>query len=108
MDLLKSFERSAEIDMKRRALNDQSGHRLDAGRFGFAEPRTVGAEMNDFDVETLAVKGAGDGLLGFDADRASSMIENGFGFHDFLLYSVGGCCVRAVARDPIVGAGTAD
>ncbi len=72
------------VDMVDLPVEDQSGHGLDACLFGFLKTGGVLAEVDDFQIEPDGVERVDEILFRVDTDRASGVIEDGFGFHGIL------------------------
>jgi hypothetical protein len=83
--LSQRFDTGTEIDVESRAIHDKGRHGLDADGLGFLQARFVVAQMDDFEVVFRRVEGIGDVLFGGDANGATRVVENGFGFHVYLL-----------------------
>ena len=64
------------------AVEDEGGDGFDSGGFGFGDAGFLFPEVNDLDVEAGGIEGGGDVLFGFDADRATGMVEGSFAGHD--------------------------
>jgi hypothetical protein len=79
--LLQHAEIRAEIDVIGGSVNDEGGHGFHSCGLGFGDAGLVIAQMDDLDIEAAGIKCGGYVLLGGYADRATSVVECGFGFH---------------------------
>ena len=79
--LFQRFDARAEVDVVGVSGQHEGGHGFHASLFRFGYAVVVFAKMNDLDVKPRGVERGGDILFCGDADRASRMIEYGFGFH---------------------------
>lgn len=88
VNLLQIAHCRAEVYVKRMSGDGECRHRFYTRRFGFGYPRSVIAEVHDFDIEPLLVYSIEYHLFGIEAYRASGVIKYCFGFHFILLLCV--------------------
>jgi hypothetical protein len=80
--LFQDIDAGTEVDVIGGTIENESWHGSHPGGFGFGDSAFLLAEVNDLHVKPLRVERGGNVLFGGDADRATRMIEYGFGFHD--------------------------
>jgi len=61
--------------------DDEGGNGFDSGLRGFGYPIFGGTQMDDLQIDLGPIQIGCDGILGFDTDRATSVIELGGCFH---------------------------
>lgn len=83
------LDASAEVDVVGLTVQHEGGHGFHTDLLGFGQARLALAEVNDFHIEAGAIDGCRDVLFSGNADRASSVIEDGFGFHGLMFLFVG-------------------
>jgi hypothetical protein len=87
-ELFQSTDVGTEVDVISRAIKDEGGHGFDACEFRLSDARFVISKVDNFDIVAVAIQRGDDVMFGGDADGASGVIEEGFGFHMFCLVSV--------------------
>jgi len=70
------------VDVERQAVEDQRRDGADARLFSLGQPLLRFSEVDDLDGITDRVQGGGDVPLGFDADGAAGVVEDGSGHND--------------------------
>jgi len=71
----------AEVDVVGLAVEDEGGHRFDAGVFRFRQTRLLFPEVDDLYIIASFVQCGGKVLFSGNTDRASSVVEDSLVFH---------------------------
>jgi hypothetical protein len=78
----------AVINVVGLAIEHESRYRFNSGALGFRDARFVGAEVNYLDFVAITIERLRNVLLRINTNRATSVVENSFGFHIPILLNV--------------------
>ena len=80
--LPQGFDAGAEVDVIRLPVQHERGNGFHSRLLGFGDAPFALAEVDDLHFEPRGVERGSNVLFGSDTDRAASVIEYGFGFHN--------------------------
>jgi hypothetical protein len=78
-------ESRPKIQVERLTIDDQRRHGFDAGGSGFSDAASGRTEVYDFKLDLRRIEIAGDDAFGFEAYRATGVVEFCSGLHGMMI-----------------------